>query len=219
MSAVATAPLLWTWPEGKPRASFLFAHGAGAPMDSDFMETLAALLAAQQIAVARFEFPYMAQRRAGGARRPPDRQPVLLAAFASALAAMPEDVPCFIGGKSMGGRMASLLASEEVALPIKLAGVVCFSYPFHPPRRPESLRTAHLPSLTVPMLVCQGERDPFGNKDEVAGYELGNNVALHWLVDGDHDLKPRKASGLSHTDNISRAATAAAAFMQQRAGG
>ena len=216
--AIVAVPLHWTLPEGKPCASLLFAHGAGAPMDSDFMETLASLLAAQQIAVARFEFPYMAQRRHGGSKRPPDRQPVLLAAFAEALAAMPNDVPCFIGGKSMGGRMASVLASEAGPLPVSVAGVVCFSYPFHPPRRPESLRIAHLPALPVPMLICQGERDPLGDQGEVAGYHLGENVVLHWLGDGDHDLKPRKASGLTHAANLASAAAAAAAFMGRIAG-
>src|SRR5690606_40723565 len=156
---------------------------------------------------ARFELPYMARRRAEGGKRPPDRQPVLLSAFAETLRQMPGR--CFIGGKSLGGRMASLLAAEGA----DVSGVVCFGYPFHPPGKPENTRTAHLPGLSVPMLVCQGERDPFGTREQVAGYTLGQRVSLHWLPDGDHDLKPRKASGVTQAENIAAAARAAAAFM------
>lgn len=199
--------LLWDRPAGKPHATLLFAHGAGAPMDSDFMTAMSTALVVHGIAVARFEFPYMARRRAGGGKRPPDRQPVLLAAFAETLQRMPGR--CFIGGKSMGGRMASLLAAEGV----NVSGVVCFGYPFHPPGKPATTRTAHLPGLPVPMLVCQGVRDPFGTQEQVTGYTLGQQVSLHWLPDGDHDLKPRKASGLTHAGNIAAAARAAAAFM------
>ncbi len=201
------SPLLWDRPAGRPHATLLFAHGAGAPMDSDFMTAMSAALVVHGIAVARFEFPYMARRRAGGGKRPPDRQPVLLAAFAETLQRMPGR--CFIGGKSMGGRMASLLAAEGA----NVSGVVCFGYPFHPPGKPATTRTAHLPGLPVPMLVCQGVRDPFGTQEQVAGYTLGRQVSLHWLPDGDHDLKPRKASGLTHAGNIAAAARAAAAFM------
>lgn len=201
--------LLWDRPAGKPHATLLFAHGAGAPMDSDFMTAMSTALVVHGIAVARFEFPYMARRRAGGGKRPPDRQPVLLAAFHDALRAMPDSARCFIGGKSMGGRMASLLAAEGANVP----GVVCFGYPFHPPGKLATTRTAHLPGLPVPMLVCQGVRDPFGTQEQVAGYLLGQNVSLHWVPDGDHDLKPRKASGLTHRENIAAAAAAARAFM------
>ena len=201
------SPLLWRRPAAGPHATLLLAHGAGAPMDSDFMTAMSDALVAHGIAVARFEFPYMARRRTEGGKRPPDRQPVLLAAFAETLQRMPGR--CFIGGKSMGGRMASLLAAEGA----DVAGVVCFGYPFHPPGKLEKTRTAHLPGLPVPMLVCQGTRDPFGTREQVEGYALGPQVSLHWLPDGDHDLKPRKASGLTHVDNIAAAARAAAAFM------
>ena len=214
MTASDSVSLLWTRPAGNAGATLLLAHGAGAPMDSEVLNRLVDALVAQGVAVARFEFPYMARRRQGGGKRPPDRQPILLAAFTAALAALPDDRPCYIGGKSMGGRMASLLAADGAAV----AGVVCFGYPFHPPGKPEKTRIDHLPGLTVPMLVCQGERDPFGTREQVAGYRLGEQVCVHWLADGDHDLKPRKASGLTHEANLMEAATATARFMGLRAG-
>lgn len=209
MSEHITPDLLWSRPGGVPRATLLLAHGAGAPMDSEVMNAMSEALTDQGIAVARFEFPYMARRRAEGGRRPPDRQPVLLAAFRNALQAMPDSARCFIGGKSMGGRMASLLAAEGASV----AGVVCFGYPFHPPGKLDKTRIDHLPALKAPMLVCQGERDPFGTREQVAGYALGRHVSFCWLPDGDHDLKPRRASGHAHRDNIAAAALATAAFM------
>ena len=211
MSASAHQDLLWSRPKGTPRATLLLAHGAGAPMDSDVMNATSDALTHQGIAVARFEFPYMARRREEGGRRPPDRQPMLLAAFQNALQAMPDSARCFIGGKSMGGRMASLLAAEGA----NVAGVVCFGYPFHPPGKLDKTRIDHLPELKVPMLVCQGERDPFGTREQVAGYVLGPQVSLCWLPDGDHDLKPRKASGVTQAENLAAAAAATSAFMVQ----
>lgn|SRR5690554_2512001 len=193
---------------GESYATLLLAHGAGAPMDSDFMNTLAAALAGHGVRVLRFEFPYMAQRRTGGSKRPPDRAPLLLAHFAEVLAqAGGESI--FIGGKSMGGRMASLLACQQ-----DCAGVVCFGYPFHPPKKLEKTRIDHFPSLRAPMLVCQGERDPFGTRVEIAEYSLPDSITLHWLSDGNHDLAPRKASGLMQQQNIEEAAQVAAAFMK-----
>ena len=194
----------------KAGATLLLAHGAGAPMDSDFMNVLAAQLAGQGVRVLRFEFPYMAGRRSGGTRRPPDRAPVLLQAFAGALdQAGGEKI--FIGGKSMGGRMATMLAVEQ-----RCRGVICFGYPFHPPGKPEKTRLDHLPAMQAPLLICQGERDPFGTRAEVAGYTLPNKVQLHWLKDGNHDLSPRRASGLSQQDNIRQAAETAGKWIAAR---
>jgi uncharacterized protein len=192
---------------GKARASLLLAHGAGAPMDSDFMNVLAAQLAGQGIRVLRFEFPYMAERRRTGKKRPPDRAPVLLKAFAEALDKA-GGARVFIGGKSMGGRMATMLAVER-----HCRGVVCFGYPFHPPGKPDKTRLDHLPLMQVPALICQGERDPFGNRQEVAGYPLPTAVQLHWLADGNHDLAPRKSSGVTAQENIKSALTAVLTFI------
>ena len=192
---------------GEARASLLLAHGAGAPMDSDFMNTLATELAGQGVRVLRFEFPYMAERRRTGKKRPPDRAPVLLLAFAEALDKA-GGAQVFIGGKSMGGRMATMLAVER-----RCRGVVCFGYPFHPPGKPETTRLEHLPAMRAPALICQGDRDPFGNRQEVAGYPLPAAVQLHWLADGNHDLAPRKASGITAQENMRSAVAAVLTFI------
>lgn len=195
---------------GKARATLLLAHGAGAPMDSEFMNMLAAQLAGQGVRVLRFEFPYMAGRRSGGSKRPPDPAPVLLQAFAEALdQAGGESV--FIGGKSMGGRIATMLALER-----RCRGVICFGYPFHPPGKPEKTRLDHFADMQTATLICQGERDPFGTREDVAGYALPESVQLHWLMDGNHDLAPRRASGLSQQDNIRQAAEAAGKWIAVR---
>lgn len=176
--------------------SFIFAHGAGAPMDSDFMELVTHGLVNKGIRVIRFEFDYMDQQRISGKRRPPDRQPKLLAAYHQVLNDL--DLPnAVIGGKSMGGRMATLLACER-AVP----GVAVLGYPFHPIGKPARVRIEHLPELTCPVLICQGERDSMGTKDEVAQYRLPENIQLSWFGDGDHDLKPRKSSGFNYQDHL-----------------
>lgn len=196
-------------PDGGP--TLLLAHGAGAPMDSGFMEAIAAALAARDVATLRFEFAYMATRREDGKRRPPDRMPKLEAAFREVFAAARERVgstPLFIGGKSMGGRVASMLADD-----LRPAGLVCLGYPFHPPGNPDRLRTEHLRTLKTPTLIVQGERDPFGATAEVPGFELSGRIQVEWAPDGDHDLKPRKKSGRSHDDNIAAAADAIVGFV------
>lgn len=185
----------------QPFATLVLAHGAGAPMDSDFMNTMAALLCERGLAVVRFEFPYMARRRDSGVKAPPDRAPVLLESFREQLLSVGEPENLFIGGKSLGGRMASMLATE-----VSVKGVVCLGYPFHPPGKPEKTRLAHLPELLAPVLICQGERDSLGNQDEVAGYQLPSRIHMAWLPDGDHDLKPRKKSGVTHQQNLRQAA-------------
>ncbi len=197
-------------PAGGP--TLLLAHGAGAPMDSDAMNRLAATLAAEGVRTLRFEFPYMAARRADGRKRPPDRMPKLETAFRTAYdAARAEtDGPLFVGGKSMGGRVASMLADALGA-----AGVACFGYPFHPPGKPDRLRTDHLLEIATPVLICQGERDPFGGRAEVEAYRLSPNVRFHWVVNGDHDGKPRKASGHTHIQNVEAMAQATARFMAE----
>ena len=203
-----TVHFLETLPAGPIRATLLLAHGAGAPMDSEFMDLLSARLGEQQIRVLRFEFPYMAARRQGAGKRPPNPMPTLLESFRKHRATV--SGPVFIGGKSMGGRVASLLAEELMP-----AGVICFGYPFHPPGKPERTRTEHLGALRVPMLVVQGTRDPFGKPEEVAGYDLAGQIELCWLHTGDHDLKPLKSSGLSQHQLIEQAADAACAFIRK----
>jgi len=210
-SPTADAPplaFLETGPDDGP--ALLLAHGAGAPMDSGFMTAFAEALSAEGLAAIRFEFPYMRKRRADGSKRPPDRMPKLEAEFREAYARASERrASVFIGGKSMGGRAASMIADD-----LKPAGLVCLGYPFHPPGKPENLRTAHLEALETPALFVQGERDPFGKRDEVPAYSLSSAIEIAWSPDGDHDLKPRKASGLTHEETIRAAAAHVAGFMR-----
>jgi hypothetical protein len=205
---------LFDGPKDAP-VSLVLAHGAGAPMDSPFMAHLAEGLGARGLRVARFEFPFMATRRRDGKKRPPDRAPVLLESWRAVIAELggPGGGPGLaIGGKSLGGRMASLIADE-----IGVRALVCLGYPFHPPGRPERLRTAHLETLETPCLILQGERDPLGARDEVAGYSLSPAIRLAWCPDGDHSFKPRKASGRSQEDNWSLAVSVLFEFLTGRA--
>ena len=147
---------------GPPDAAvrFLCAHGAGAGMETPFLKIVAELLAERGVATYRFEFGYMAARRQG-ARKPPPKAERLMDEYRAAVAAVPADVPLIIGGKSMGGRVASMVADELYAAG-HIRGLACLGYPFHPPKKPEQLRTAHLTALACPALIVQGERDPFG---------------------------------------------------------
>ena len=185
----------------------ILAHGAGAAMDTPFMTHFARGLAEAGHQVVRFEFPYMAARRRDGKRRPPDGQAKLLETWCAVIAAEP-GARLVIGGKSLGGRMASLLADEVGA-----AGLVCLGYPFHPTGKPEKLRTGHLETLKAPCLIVQGTRDSLGNKAEAEGYRLSPAIRLHWAEDGDHSLVPRKASGCTAEQNWDEAVAAIAAFI------
>ena len=207
MSAADSPSFLFDGPEAA-RNTIVLAHGAGAAMDSAFMNTIAAGLADRDLRIARFEFPYMQKRRADGGRRPPDRQPILFACWRRVIAALAPASRLIIGGKSMGGRMASLIADERA-----VAGLVCLGYPFHPPGRPDKLRTEHLRGLVTPTLILQGERDALGNREDVAGYDLSKAITIHWFGDGDHDLKPRKKSGRTHDENLSEAIAAIGKFV------
>jgi len=187
--------------------ALLLAHGAGAAMDSEFMQFVARGLGEAAIRVLRFEFPYMAGCRIDGKRRPPDREPVLLDTWRQAVRESGVARP-FIGGKSMGGRMASMVADEVGA-----SGLVCLGYPFHPPGKPERLRTGHLESLATPTLIVQGTRDPFGTADDVAGYRLSPAIRIHWVERGNHDLR---SPGMSKSASWSAVVEATAAFVHGR---
>ncbi len=186
----------------------VLAHGAGQPASSPFMQAVAAGLAERGIAVVRFDFPYMRRSLAEGRRRPPDRQPVLLDTWREVVAACGGGERLVIGGKSMGGRMASLVADE-----CGVRGLVALGYPFHPPGRPERLRIDHLRDLRTRALIVQGTRDPFGGADEVPGYDLPPLIEIAWIEDGDHSLRPRKASGRTPEQNLAAAVDAVAAFV------
>lgn len=195
-------------------ASLLLAHGAGAPMDSPFMAAIATGLAACGWRVVRFEFPYMAHTRVSGQRRAPDRLPRLVEAFREQVA-LEAGRPLFIGGKSMGGRVASLVAD---ALPASAAlrGCLCFGYPFHPPGKPDQLRTEHLAALRTPTLILQGERDSFGKRGEVEGFALAAAIELQWIPAGDHSFKPTRSSGCSEAGNWQLAVELADRFCRRQ---
>jgi len=192
---------------------FVCAHGAGAGMETPFLTAIAGLLAERGVTTYRFEFGYMAARRQG-ARKPPPRAERLTDEYRAVVAALPAGVPLIIGGKSMGGRVASLVA-DELYREQRIVGLACLGYPFHPPKKPEQLRTAHLTVLRCPALIAQGERDPFGARAEVASYGLSPAIQVHWAGDGDHDLAPRGGSGFTRKGNLARAADAIAKFAKR----
>ncbi len=206
--------------EGPPAAAarLVLAHGAGAPMTSPFMEKITRLLSERGLGVSRFEFAYMAGRREDGKRRPPPRAERLVDEYKAAVAAVAQRLErgamLLIGGKSMGGRVASLLA-DELYGQSRIAGLVCLGYPFHPPGKPEALRTAHLEHLRAPALIVQGERDPFGSRGEVEALKLAPSIRFAWAGDGDHDLGPRGGSGFTRAGNLAEAADAIAAFTKE----
>ena len=199
-------------PQGAALASLILAHGAGAPMDSPFMQAITERLVARGIAVFRFEFAYMAERRRDGRRRPPEPQPRLLEQWRQVYRQVRQQTAgCLaIGGKSMGGRMASLLADE-----LQADALVCLGYPFHAAGKPEKPRVAHLAELRTSTLIVQGERDALGNRDTVSGYSLSPAAELRWLAAADHDLKPLKRSGLTHEQHLDSAADWVAEFLQR----
>ncbi len=219
--ATSSAPpnLLWSGPEGAP--VLVLAHGAGAAMDSVWMNRMCELLGERGIRTARFEFAYMAARREG-ARKPPPRAETLMGEYRAAVLAVRQalgaDAPrVAIGGKSMGGRVASMVA-DELFDAGSVSALVCFGYPFHPPGSPQKLRTSHLEALRLPALILQGTRDPFGTREEVPAYPLAPGIRLSWLEDGEHEFKPRvKISGFTHAQHLEAAAATAAAFVSETA--
>ncbi|MDK4735975.1 alpha/beta family hydrolase [Rhizobium sp. CNPSo 3490] len=198
------------------RYTILLAHGAGAPMDSASMSAAADALAGVGFRVARFEFAYMAARRTAEGRKPPPRAETLNPEYEAAIAELnAARGPLIIGGKSMGGRVASMVA-DGLFDRGKISGLLCLGYPFHPPGQPEKLRTGHLTKLATPTLICQGTRDEFGTKDEVPGYDLSDRIEILWLEDGDHDLRPRKKiSGFSAADHLATMAKAAKVWAER----
>ena len=210
-------PLLYNGPR-QARWHLILAHGAGQGMESPFMAAFAEGLAIRgrsdaSLRVVRFEFPYMAATRRENKRKPPDKEALLLETWRAVISRVEQDGHSrnrvVIGGKSLGGRIASMVADEQ-----HVAGLVCLGYPFHPPGKPERLRTLHLEAIGTPTLICQGTRDTFGNRDDVVGYRLAPAIRFHWLEDGDHSFKPRKASGRTEKANWDFAMDAIAEFIR-----
>lgn len=212
----ALPDLLIDGPDDAP-ITIALAHGAGAGMEHPYMQAFAEGLAVRGLRCVRFEFPYMAQRRVDGKRRPPNRAPILLETWRAVIDHLGRD-NLVIGGKSMGGRIASMVAREleDEGIPVK--GLVCLGYPFHPPGKPEKAagRLAHLLDIKTPTLILQGTRDTFGGIEQVPGFGLPKSILVHWLEDGDHGFKPRKKSGRSEEQNWAEALDAMDAFARAR---
>ena len=198
MSDQSTPVLLRNGPK-KAKWTIALAHGAGASMSNRFMDSFAEGLADEGFQVVRFEFPYMAERGTTGRKRPPDREPVLRETWRLVVEALGAE-RLIIGGKSMGGRIASLVADE-----FQVQGLVCLGYPFHPSGKPDKLRIEHLQTIQTPTLILQGTRDKFGDQTEVASYALADTVRVHWLPDGDHSFQPGRSSDRTIEQNTKRA--------------
>jgi len=179
-------------------------------MDSPFMSQVAHGVAKPKVRVVRFEFPYMKLRRKDARNRPPDREPVLLAAWRAVISELGDASRLVIGGKSLGGRIASMVADE-----MGVRGLVCLGYPFHPPGKPEYPRIAHLQRLRTPALILQGTRDPFGRREEVVEYRLSKKIRFGWIEDGDHSFKPRASSGRTEAQNLEEAILMVGDFMDE----
>jgi len=206
------------------KANVVFAHGAGANMSHDFMNEMTKLFNDLSINVLRFNFPYMDKRALLGKKYPPDRMPKLLACYQEVIEhAISQfkgnELPLFIGGKSMGSRAAASLVAVADAdvmaarLLNKISGVFCLGYPFHPAKKPEKLRLEPLFAATKPILIVQGDRDTLGSKDEICAYQLPEHCQCVFLEDGDHSLKPRVKSGYKYPAHMQRAAKEIAGFI------
>ncbi len=204
----------------KPIACLILGHGAGAGKEHEFMQAMATELVAKGISIVLFNFPYMQTIKATSKRRPPDKADKLMSHFTAVIETCSKDnkalhnLPVFIGGKSMGGRMATMVY-EAVS---NVKGAIALGYPFHPPGKPEKTRTEHLQTASKPLLIIQGERDTFGTKSEVESYKkngvLSSMIECSYLEDGDHSFKPRKASGKTQEQHIAKAATLTASFIE-----
>lgn len=184
-------------PKEPTKIAVLLAHGAGANMQSEFMVAFAEGLAERGLATLRFNFPYLD----GDKRRPPDPTPVLQRTLMSAAALLRAEVApekLVIGGKSMGGRMASMVAAKGFAC----EGLLLLGYPLHPPKKPTSLRTAHLPSIQTPTLFVQGTRDTLCDLDLLRPVleTMGKRARLHVVAGGDHSFDVLKSLKRSQAD-------------------
>ena len=176
------------YPAAEPRlnATLILAHGAGAGQHSTFMTSFATALSGLGVDIVTFNFLYTEQRR-----RIPDRKPVLEACYRAVIQAVRRELEgaVFIGGKSMGGRIATHVAAEGLTDPP--SGIVLLGYPLHPPGRPQERRDAHLPDVPCPMLFVQGSRDAFGTPAEIQPVlpKFDRQAMLHIVEGGDHSFK------------------------------
>jgi len=188
----------------------LLTHGAGAGIESEFMKSIVFKLNAAGLETIPFEFPYMKIMNQTGKRRPPDRMPKLIEAFKKEVKHYQVLYPkkkIIVGGKSMGGRVASLLISQleegNDKKPDSIYACICLGFPFHPPKKREKYRGAHLENIKTLTLILQGDRDTMGCKEEVKKYKLADSISIKFIPDGDHSFKPRVRSGYTLEGNVS----------------
>ena len=198
------------------KITYIFAHGAGAPSTSDWMNTVSEMIinrSEKRINVIRFNFPYMEKRIRENKKYPPNRMPKLLEEWYRQINLIDSDQVIFIGGKSMGGRASTLLNFTE--LENKVRGIITYGFPFHSPGKEPGDRILHLKDLNIACLINQGERDPMGTKDEIKNYNLSKKIKINYLPDGNHDLKPRVKSGITLDQNLIRAVDCSIDFMME----
>ncbi|WP_420820519.1 alpha/beta family hydrolase [Saliniradius amylolyticus] len=195
------------------KAKLILAHGAGAGMESDFMRQMDDLLKERGIEVQRFNFPYMQKALEENKKRPPNPMPKLIEAFEQQVSGAGGELPLFVGGKSMGARVALSICHLS---PVR--GAIALGYPLHPPGKPEKLRLEPLQQADKPVLIVQGERDTFGNREDWQNIELEAHLTLSFLADGDHSLKPRKRSGYDYDTHMASAADCISGFINQQLG-
>lgn len=196
-------PLTFDGPQAGQRERILvLTHGAGASSSHPSLAELVRLIGERGVPAARFDFPYMRRGALTGRWAwPPDDEDVLTSTWIEVMRELQPASRLVIGGRSLGGRVASTLADAA-----EVAGLVCIGYPFHPPRRDGPVRTAHLREIATPTLIVQGERDPYGSRAEVSGYQLSQQIRVHWIADGDHGLAPLRRSGRTDRQNLEAAA-------------
>jgi predicted alpha/beta-hydrolase family hydrolase len=202
--------------ETLPIADFVFAHGAGAGKDSSFMKNMSVLLEKRGIRVHRFNFDYMIQALSVNKRRPPSKMTVLRENFIDVLNELPllrnSQLPLFIGGKSMGSRVAcEIVGASKKAI----SGVIAYGYPFHPAKKPEKSRLETLVTVNQPCLVVQGESDALGCKAEIETFDMPNTIDIAFVPTANHDLKPLKRSGWTDVKALQFAADETLAFIER----
>jgi len=171
-------------------------------MATPFMDTIARGIINAGVRVVRFHFPFMEETLRTGMEIPPNSRKILKQCFSEVIMHCLEAERCpskyiIIGGKTMGARIASIVADEH-----KVAGVICLGYPFHPLKKPKYFRIKHLRSIQTPTLICQGERDPFGRREEVQQRIFSKSIKFHWLADSDNNFKPGRLSDRTYDENM-----------------
>jgi predicted alpha/beta-hydrolase family hydrolase len=197
-TAAAAGPIGWT---------FVYAPGAGSNVHDPFGVFACRALAERGVRGVRFQFPYQEAKR-----RSPDRPPTLEAAWRAVIDAVRDDSRLVVGGRSMGGRIASQVIAKDVAGD----ALALFAYPLHPPGKPEQRRDAHLQSIAVPAFFCSGTNDAFAAPEELReAAALVPNATVHLLEGADHGFAVRKSTGRTREDVYREAVDAMWVWLSQ----